>query len=468
MKKTHKAVLSTLSLLAAIVLSSSVAQAQRCEARAATGGNAVATVRAEGMTEKVGGVELRCVPGPSTSLFATTEVTISVTLNTPITSLTDVDYTANMLDADGTLGAGIDDSVFDPAGDDGPMIDEDEDPNTVVWEELSGASLGLGTGGSGFNLIITGIRANAYMVGDDGEITAQVTVNDGPALGTPELSEVKTGLVVKVDDANVFQCRVGTTGMATISIMEGFATALTDTDDNGDYDMVEVNFSGIPDGVTVMITHTASNLDAGNDPDDMKVTLTGEGDAPTTPETMVEVMLDEDGDGDITYTVSNASDMAQGATLTVSFTWEEDTMIADGMVSVGWESASEGNPQFADAAAVRVIGFDPCETSLQFPFVTNAGDFDTGIAFTNASNYGGTCEIKFYGAEANPADIETQEIPSWGNKTYVLSEIALGFQGFLDVKCDFENGQGFAFISNGYGTTDGPTAAQGYLAIVKD
>ncbi len=115
---------------------------------------------------------------------------------------------------------------------------------------------------------------------------------------------------------------------------------------------------------------------------------------------------------------------------------------------------------------MRVIGFDPCETSLLFPFVTNAGGFDTGIAFTNASDYPGTCEIKFYGAEANPADMETMEVKSWGSETYVLSAIAVGFQGFLDVNCDFENGQGFAFISNGYGGTDGPTAAQGYLAIV--
>ena len=111
------------------------------------------------------------------------------------------------------------------------------------------------------------------------------------------------------------------------------------------------------------------------------------------------------------------------------------------------------NPQFADATAERVIGFDPCETSLRFPFVTNAGDFDTGIAFTNASNYGGTCMIKFYGAEANPADMETMEVKAWGSETYVLSAIAMGFQGFLDVDCDFENGYGFAFISNGYGTT---------------
>ena len=349
------------------------------------------------------------------------------------------------------------------------MIDEDEDPNTVVWKELSGADLGLGTGEFGFNVIIAGIRANAYMVGDDGEISAQLTVNTkSVSPGAFDVSDVKTGLVVEVDDANVLSCRVGTTGVATISIMEGFVGALTnalDADDS-EYGMVEVNFSGIPDGVEVMITHTADNM-TGGDPDGMKVTLTGEGEAGDATDNMVEVALDNDGDGDITYSVSGAGMMVQGNTLMVSFTWEEDTMIADGMVSVGFVSADgNGNPQFADAAAERVIGFDPCETSLLFPFVTNAGVFDTGIAFTNASDYPGTCEIKFYGAEANPDDMETKEIKSWGSETYVLSAIALGFQGFLDVNCDFENGQGFAFISNGYGGTDGPTMAQGYLAIV--
>ena len=110
MKRVQKAVLRSgivmLSLLAAIVLSSSVAQAQRCEVRAATGDNAVANVRAEGMTEMIGGIELRCVPSEDTgSLFAVTDFTLSVTLNTPITSLADLNYVdAAQLNADGTTG----------------------------------------------------------------------------------------------------------------------------------------------------------------------------------------------------------------------------------------------------------------------------------------------------------------------------------------------------------------------------
>ena len=493
MAKIRKAVFKSgivmMSLLAAIVLSSSVAYAQRCEARAATtndGGDsvAVATVRAEGMTEEIGGIELRCVPSEDTgSLFAITEFTLSVTLNTPITSLMGVAYEGALLSSTGTLGSvatAIATEFDDPnETDDGPMIDADEDPSTVVWEELSGATLGLGVGGSGFNVIITGIRANAYMVGDDGEISAQLTVNTQPVSpGAFDVSDVKTGLVVKVDDANVLQCETMEMGMATISITEGFATAFSDEADAAEnhYDMVEVNFSGIPDGVTVMITHTATDqsptgTQGALEDDPMKFTLTGEGDAPATG-TMVEVEIDEDGDGDITYTVSDADSgataMAQANMLMVNFSWEEDTMIADGMVSVGWESATEGNPQFADAAAVRVIGFDPCETSMRFPFVTNMYGYDTGIAFTNASNYAGACEIKFYGAETNPAPMDTMEVPSWGSMTYGLSVIAMGFQGFLDVTCNFQNGHGFAFISNGFGSMGGPTAAQGYLAVTQE
>ena len=91
MAKIRKAVFRNgivmLSLLAAIVLSSSVAQAQDCIARA----NMANTVRAEGMTEMVGGVELRCaLPATTGGIefpFDTTASTeISIQLNTPITN----------------------------------------------------------------------------------------------------------------------------------------------------------------------------------------------------------------------------------------------------------------------------------------------------------------------------------------------------------------------------------------------
>ena len=65
MTKTYKAVLRSslvmLSLLALAVVSSGVAQAQECFARRASGGPN--TVRAEGMTELLAGIELLCSAG---------------------------------------------------------------------------------------------------------------------------------------------------------------------------------------------------------------------------------------------------------------------------------------------------------------------------------------------------------------------------------------------------------------------
>ena len=63
MKKTHKAVLksSLIMLILFAVAGSSVAQAQTCHARRVSG--APTTVRAEGMTELLGGIELQCTDG---------------------------------------------------------------------------------------------------------------------------------------------------------------------------------------------------------------------------------------------------------------------------------------------------------------------------------------------------------------------------------------------------------------------
>ena len=41
--------------------------------------------------------------------------------------------------------------------------------------------------------------------------------------------------------------------------------------------------------------------------------------------------------------------------------------------------------------------------------------------------------------------------------------MAPDFQGYADITCDYTGGQGFAFITNGFGSMGGPTAAQGYL-----
>ena len=94
MTKTYKAVLRSslvmLSLLALAVVSSGVAQAQTCFARRAVGSpNAV---RAEGMTELLGGIELLCSDESENVGFGPPDtIEVSIELNTMITNATSDD-----------------------------------------------------------------------------------------------------------------------------------------------------------------------------------------------------------------------------------------------------------------------------------------------------------------------------------------------------------------------------------------
>ena len=88
MKKTHKAVLSTLAVLCLLFMGSGVAQAQECFAFQ-SGAN---TVRAEGMTEAVGSIQLQCRAQTGFGLPPIgDEAVISITLNTQITNATNDD-----------------------------------------------------------------------------------------------------------------------------------------------------------------------------------------------------------------------------------------------------------------------------------------------------------------------------------------------------------------------------------------
>ena len=85
MTKTHKAVLSTLAVLCLLFMGSGVAQAQECFAFQ-SGAN---TVRAEGMTEAVGSIQLQCRDQTGFGVPPIgDEAVISITLNTAITNET--------------------------------------------------------------------------------------------------------------------------------------------------------------------------------------------------------------------------------------------------------------------------------------------------------------------------------------------------------------------------------------------
>ena len=85
MTKTHKAVLSTLAVLCLLFMGSGVAQAQECFAFQSDPN----TVRAEGKTEAVGGIQLQCRSQVGFGLPPIgDEAVISIKLNTQITNET--------------------------------------------------------------------------------------------------------------------------------------------------------------------------------------------------------------------------------------------------------------------------------------------------------------------------------------------------------------------------------------------
>jgi len=145
----------------------------------------------------------------------------------------------------------------------------------------------------------------------------------------------------------------------------------------------------------------------------------------------------------------------------------------------------------ATPAAASVV--TACQTTLLFPYVTNATGFETGIAVVNtttdnlytaagglkpgvtsqASPVNGTCTLNFYGNAAQPTATVTPTlgaytaaaptvVPVYAN---ILTSMvgSSGFSGYAIASCNFLEAHGFAFITDTSGTFSG---TEGYLATV--
>ena len=130
-----------------------------------------------------------------------------------------------------------------------------------------------------------------------------------------------------------------------------------------------------------------------------------------------------------------------------------DTLAGVGAASV---------PRFAATGAyVEVLQISDCTTTLLYPFVTNKSGFDTGIVITNISEEAGSCTIDF----SRDGDVDTSATAEIGAKdymTFLLSNEAQGFEGYVIATCGFRKARGFAFLSDGFGGI--PSIAHGYLA----
>ena len=476
MTKTHKAVLSTLAVLCLLFMGSGVAQAQECFAFQ-SGAN---TVRAEGMTEEVGKIQLQC---RNQDIFGqppiAAEAVISITLNTPITNATndEGDIVMGLTYTPGTVPLG---AATDYTGGGKEVLSDGG--TTITWTIPTDAAVsgGIAFTATGGTVTISGILANASMVGDGNDVTAEVRVNGVMIDHSPiKLADVTTGLDITVTKATGLQCEAPsdmTKNEATIKFVEGFASALRDTD------QLVVAFRDIPEGVTV----TPNPMGTG-------ISLETGDLAPLT--LMIGEMsgLDDDGNvalsvartGQIIYSFddddSATADVLEGTDeekamewneLAITFTWEAGApALNPGSVTVSYHPVTDDvskEPRYASGPTNDVIEIEDCITTLLFPYVTNQQSYDTGLVITNASDGKGDCTIEYSGAlsdgsDAPAAKTTDEPIAGGGQWVRILSDIAAEFQGYITASCEFRNAHGFAFITDG-----DATLAHGYLAVCTD
>lgn len=179
----------------------------------------------------------------------------------------------------------------------------------------------------------------------------------------------------------------------------------------------------------------------------------------------------------VAYRANTANDLPQVGTLQASAAFAP-------LSTVTTSNNSAPEPRFVDTGANRsMYTIARCTTNLLFPFVTNQGGFDTGIAISNTTRddkgttaQAGACTIYYFGSTtgggAAPPQQTSNIVPSGAQLVYTLSggnaaqAIAAtpGFQGYMMALCQFQYAHGFAFITDGFGGV--PSIAEGYLALV--
>jgi hypothetical protein len=146
-------------------------------------------------------------------------------------------------------------------------------------------------------------------------------------------------------------------------------------------------------------------------------------------------------------------------------------------------SATAPVPRFADtSSALSTFILAQCQTNLLFPFITNQGGFDTGMAISNTSKdpfgtktQAGLCTLYYYGdvngTAATPTDTTKSAVQAGDYAIWTLSvggkfglSPQVGFMGYMIARCNFQYAHGYAFISD----LGAQKLAQGYVALIMD
>ena len=516
--------------VALLALAAGSAQAQECVA-GVTSKNA----RAEGETEMIGKITLKCrgraARGPNDPLVlgstAPKKLEISVTLNTDITNTRD---SGDMIGAQATApgyGDGMvmlsavtlgedqtpSTTAIDLDGADADATSDDllstgavsDNLRTVTWKVLDTDSTTDGNQGltsfdigaddgegnidsdvTGFQLVITGLRADASGVGHGGEVTAEVKVNGSTVgAGPMKAASVMNGLDVSVKAGKGRECDDGSTS-ATITIKEGYKK-----DAIMPMDSFLITFRNIPEGVTVTVpvevpmAKDDTSTTAVNEMNESFSLMLVEGRSgdgvakPVDGKAMVELSTagtgeirykigtydptPDDGEGDaeptddnMTSTVSNALNAQEWANLMVDFKWDggDVSMNADAMVYVSFYSMGASSiPRFAgDNEADGLLTVEDCVTELIFPFVSSASGYDTGIVVSNTKDAAGSCTASYSGSDDTMSSPMIEGNSHW---IFLVSTHMQDYTGRLMVKCDFGGIDGYAQINDHMGNANG-------------
>jgi hypothetical protein len=119
--------------------------------------------------------------------------------------------------------------------------------------------------------------------------------------------------------------------------------------------------------------------------------------------------------------------------------------------------ASSLIPRFTPAqTSSTIVTVALCQTTLLYPFVTNANGLDTGIAVANTSSdpfstrtQSGTCTLNFFGtAQGTTNSVTTPTIAAGTVYADSTQNLRPGFNGYVIAVCNFQLAHGYALVSD--------------------
>jgi hypothetical protein len=497
-------VLLALSVAGLGLVGSASAQTINCAAGTILPMGGVGTVSVEGTTELLPNVVVSACTGTANS--ATIVLTSDVPFTDASSALGVLDVSAVATVTGGT-GAGCTNATTCPA----TSVTQSGNTITAVFS-LGGGSITNG------NITFTGLRVNASAAPSNSAITIGTSGIAGGGISgsiaaatqafvavsqlTPVLTgaatvslctgatlastpQAVTSLLLQENFTNAFKTAVGETGTqaGAIAATQGTRLAITFNNLNANVSYYVPAAPATTNALVVAAYAAASGGTA------LTAVKAGTGGTAVAGQVLLTVT---NGSATIYYGVTTADNGAT-ATITVplietisspaAVTTVSSLPVTANSVLVG---VATGYPQYVSNTTPTTISqpalpatnsiLGACATTLLFPYVTNSGGFDTGIAIANASTgtsapnlaitpTTGSCNVTFYGAGAPTTPYSTGSIPTATDAVLLVSIQAPGLSGYAVAVCNFAGAHGYAFITDGFGG-GGRGLSADYLAVV--